>query len=99
MLFFVIGLPGAFADWCETVVRRLAERALGPIELVRVDTLAQLALDAIGTGASQAGVFAHQPGGGLCAAVAGKPRDLHDPRARPRARRARPGLRPGPRPA
>src|SRR5712691_858084 len=84
MLFFVIGLPGAFADWCETVVRRLAERALGPIELIRADTLAQLALDAIGSGASQAVVSAHQPGGGLCAALAENRRNFIVARDDPR---------------
>ena len=84
MLFFVMGVPGAFTDWCETAVMRLTERLYGPIELVRADTLAQLALNAIGSGASQAVVSTCQPGGGMCAALLESRRNfivaLDDPR-------------------
>ena len=69
MLFFVTGLPGAFADWCEAVVVRLVEQALGPVQVLHADTLAQLALSAIGAGASRAVVSTRHPGGGICGAL------------------------------
>jgi hypothetical protein len=84
MLFFVIGLPGAFGDWCEAVVVRLAQQVFGPVELIHADTLEQLALSAIGTGASQAVVVTRQPGGAMCAALVEHRRNfvvaLDDPR-------------------
>ena len=69
MLFFVIGLPSAFAEWCDAVTAELARRALGPTESIRADTLEQIALNVIATGASQAVVSSRQPGGRLRAAL------------------------------
>jgi hypothetical protein len=69
MLLFVIGLPSAFAEWCDRLVMRLAERALGPIEVVHANTLQEIALHVIATGTSQAVVSSRQPGGRLRAAL------------------------------
>ncbi len=69
MLFFVIGLPGGFAEWCGAVTAELARRALGPTELIGADTLEQIALNVIETGASRAVVSSRQPGGRLRAAL------------------------------
>ncbi len=69
MLLFVIGLQSAFAEWCDAVTVELARRALGPTELIRGDTLEQIALNVIATGASQAVVSSRQPGGRLRAAL------------------------------
>lgn len=69
MFFFVIGLQSAFAEWCEAVTAELARHALGPTELIRADTLEQIALNVIATGASQAVVSSRQPGGRLRAAL------------------------------
>jgi cytochrome c5 len=70
MFLFVLGVPGGFAEWCEAVVARLAERALSPIERLRADTLEELALAAIRSGATRAVVASHRPGGALREALA-----------------------------
>jgi hypothetical protein len=84
MLLCVVGLPGAFADWCEALVGGLAERAWGPITTVRADTLEEFALEMIGTGSSQAVLSSRRPGGRLCRALAEERRNfvvaLDDPR-------------------
>jgi hypothetical protein len=33
MILFSIGLPGRFAEWCDAVISRLAQRALGSVEV------------------------------------------------------------------
>jgi hypothetical protein len=65
MLFFVFGLPGGFATWCEQVVAALVRRTGGAGGLIRGDTLEQIASGAIATGASQGVVSSRQPGGRL----------------------------------
>ena len=69
MIFFSIGLPGRFAEWCDAVIFRLAQRALGPVELVSLNTLDELALAMIRTGASHFVVCSRQPGGGVQTAL------------------------------
>ena len=69
MLFFVFGLPGGFATWCEQVVAALVRRAGGSGGLIRGETLEQIAAAAIATGASQGIVSSRQPGGRLRAAL------------------------------
>jgi hypothetical protein len=69
MLFFVFGLPGGFATWCEQVVAALVRRAGGAGGLIRGDTLEQIASGAIAAGASQGVVSSRQPGGRLRAAL------------------------------
>jgi hypothetical protein len=52
MIFFSVGLPGCFTEWCDAVIPRLAQCALGSIEVLGINTLEELAL-AIRTDASQ----------------------------------------------
>ncbi|HLY46410.1 MAG TPA: hypothetical protein VKQ73_12575 [Stellaceae bacterium] len=76
MFFFVFGLPGRFAQWCDALTVELAGLALGPNGLSHAETLDQLALNALTTGASQGVVAARQPGGKLRAALGHDRRDL-----------------------
>ena len=69
MLYFVIGLPGRFTEWCDAATAEIARRALGPTELVRADTLEEISLGMIRTGASRAVVASRQPGGRLRSAL------------------------------
>jgi hypothetical protein len=69
MLYFVIGLPGRFTDWCDAVTAEIARRALGPTELVRADALEEISLAMIRTGASSGVVASRQPGGRLRSAL------------------------------
>src|SRR5258707_15838576 len=69
MLVFVAGLAGRFREWCDAVVARLAERALGPTAVLRADTLDQISRSVIGGGASRAVVASRQPSGRLRAAL------------------------------
>jgi hypothetical protein len=69
MLYFVIGLPGRFTEWCDAATAEIARRALGPTELVRADTLEVISLAMIRTRASQAVVASRQPGGRLRSAL------------------------------
>jgi hypothetical protein len=95
MIFFSIGLPGRLAEWCDAVIFRLAQRALGPVELVSLNTLDELALAMIRTGASHFVVCARQPGGGVQTALAQAGRRfiavLDEPRAALRDLATRPG--------
>ena len=69
MFYFVVGLPGRFTEWCDAVSAQIARRALGPTELVRADTLQEIALWIMRTGASQGVVASRQPGGRLRSAL------------------------------
>ena len=69
MLYFVIGLPGRFTEWCDAVAAEIARRALGPTELVRADRLEEISLWMIRTGASRGVVASRQPGGRLRSAL------------------------------
>jgi hypothetical protein len=69
MLYFVIGLPGRFTEWCDAATAEIARRALGPTELVRGNTLEEISLALIRTGASRAVVASRQPGGRLRSAL------------------------------
>src|SRR5437867_456761 len=69
MLLFVLALPGRFAEWCDALTARLAERALGPTAIVRANTLQEISLGMISGGVSQAVVAARQPGGRVRAAL------------------------------
>ncbi len=63
MLFYVIGVPGRFAEWCETATARLVRHAYGAAELIRADTLEEVTRCLLRSGASHGVVAAHQPGG------------------------------------
>ncbi len=69
MLYFVTGLPARFIEWCDAATAGIAQRALGPTELARVDTLAEISLWMIRTGASRGVVASRQPGGRLHSAL------------------------------
>lgn len=70
MIFFSVGLPGRFAEWCDAVISRLARHALGAVEVVSLNTLEELALATIRTGAPHFVVCSRQPGGGVQTALA-----------------------------
>jgi hypothetical protein len=96
MIFFSIGLPGRFAEWCDAVIFRLTQRALGSVELVSLNTLDELALAMIKTGASHFVVCSRQPGGGVQTALAQSAKRfiavLDEPRAALRDLATRPGF-------
>jgi len=69
MLYFVIGLPGRFTEWCDAVTGEIVRRALGPTELLRADTLEEISLWMMRTGASRGVVASRQPGGRLRSAL------------------------------
>jgi hypothetical protein len=69
MLYFVIGLPGRFTEWCDAVSVEVARRAIGPTELVRADTLEEISLWMMRTGAPRGVVASRQPGGRLRSAL------------------------------
>jgi hypothetical protein len=61
MIFFSVGLPGRFAEWCDEVTRRLAVHNLGPVELVALNTLEEVAAAAIRTSAPHLVASSRQP--------------------------------------
>src|SRR6516162_9131532 len=69
MLYFVIGLPGRFTEWCDAATGEIVRRALGPTELLRADTLEEISLWMMRTGASRGVVASRQPGGRLRSAL------------------------------
>jgi hypothetical protein len=69
MIYFVIGLPGQFTEWCHAAAAEIAKRALGPTELIRADSLAEISVAMIRTGAERAVVASRQPGGRLRSAL------------------------------
>lgn len=69
MIFFSVGLPGRFTEWCDAVTSRLAQHALGSVEVLSVNTLEELALAMIPSGASHFVVCSRQPGGGVQTAL------------------------------
>jgi hypothetical protein len=84
MWFFVFGLPGAFAQWCDTVTAELVKRAFGSSELIHADSLEQFAVCAIMTGASRGVVSSRQPSGGLRTALVANGRNFVVAREDPR---------------
>jgi len=95
MIFFSVGLPGHFAEWCDAVIARLARHVLGPVEVVSLNTLEELGLAMIRSGASHLVVCSRQPGGALQTALAQAGRRfiavLDEPRAALRELAIRPG--------
>src|SRR5437868_11799304 len=69
MFLFVVGFPGRFAAWCDAVVAGLAERSLGPIDVMHANTLEEFACGVLRSGASQAVVASRQGGGRLYRAL------------------------------
>lgn len=62
MFPFLLGLPGRFTKRCEALVTALAERTLGPVGLIHADTLEQISLHVLASGASHAVVTSRQAG-------------------------------------
>lgn len=62
-MFFLIGPPTCFTEWCGSIVARLAGQASGAITTIHADTLEDLSLGVIKSGATQAIVAARHPGG------------------------------------
>lgn len=69
MLYFVIGLPGRFTEWCDAASVEIVRRALGPTELVRADTLEEISLSMMRAGAARGVVASRQPGGRVRSAL------------------------------
>lgn len=65
MIFFSIGLPSRFADWCDTVLARLVQHNLGTAEVVAVENLEQVALSVIRTTCPHLVAVSRQPQGSL----------------------------------
>ena len=84
MLYFVLGATGRFSRWCETLVAELAGGHDGPAPIISANTLAELALGALRTRASQSVVASRQPTGALRRALIAAGRrsivTLDDPR-------------------
>src|SRR5262249_20762981 len=62
-------LPGRFTEWCDAATAAIARQALGATELVRADTLEEISLAMIRSGAARAVVASRQPGGRLRSAL------------------------------
>ncbi|HEY1799124.1 MAG TPA: hypothetical protein VGG57_23620 [Stellaceae bacterium] len=69
MLYFVIGLPGHFAAWCDAVTLRLLRQAHGGGEALAANTLQDLAAAAIRAGSAHAVVTSRNPAGRLRATL------------------------------
>lgn len=75
MLFFVIAVPGRFADCCEALTAALVQQVSGAVELTSGDTLDEIARNALFVGASYSVVASRHPRGRLMRALteAGRP--------------------------
>src|SRR6266568_4100698 len=65
MVLFSLGLPGRFGDWCDAVILRMAEAALGSVAAVTVNTPEELATALITGEGSNFLVICRQPPGWL----------------------------------
>ena len=71
MLFFVIGLPGRFAEWCESATMRLVQHEFGSAEPIAADTFEEVTDALLRGGAAHGVVAARHPGGRVRRALAG----------------------------
>jgi hypothetical protein len=60
VIFFSLGLPTRFAEWCDAVIVRLVHQALGPVEAIAADTLEQFSLGIVKIGSPYAIVISRQ---------------------------------------
>jgi len=85
MIFFSIGLPSRFAEWCDQLVCRLVERALGPVRIAGASTVADVGLALIASPEPHVMIAARYPTAALVEAFANSGRGfliaLDDPRA------------------
>ncbi len=70
VIFFSIGLPSYFTEWCDMVTTRLVQRALGPVEAAGADTIEQFALAVIKARSPYLVVWSRQTIGHLWEALA-----------------------------
>lgn len=61
MIFFSIGMPSRFAEWCDALTSRLAEYSFGSTERTAVNTLDELAAAVLRTRASHLIACSRQP--------------------------------------
>jgi hypothetical protein len=61
MIFFSIGLPSQFAEWCDRLILRLVERCFGSAEAVALNGLDELAARVIRSKTSNLVVCCRQP--------------------------------------
>ncbi len=72
MLFFVIGLPGRFAERCEVAATRLVQQAFGSSALIAANTFEEVTHSLLHSGGTAHGVVAaRHPGGRIRRALAG----------------------------
>jgi hypothetical protein len=85
MIFFSIGLPSRFAEWCDLLASRLAKEALGASDLVSANNLEEIGLAAVKSQSEHLVISARQLTadlqGALAAAACGFIIALDDPRA------------------
>src|SRR5712691_1982672 len=65
MVLFSLGLPGRFGDWCDAVILRMAEAALGSVAAIAANTPEELAAALIAGEGSSFLVIGRQPPGWL----------------------------------
>ncbi len=84
MVFTSVVLPSPFGEWCNAVIARLVESALGPVELAGADTIEQFTHAVMRTELPYLVVGSCQTVGRLWSALAGAERSfvvaLDDPR-------------------
>ena len=69
MIFFSIGLPSRFAEWCDLLVTRLAEEALGPTHLIAGNNLEEIGLAVVKSQGEHLVIGARQPTASLHGAL------------------------------
>lgn len=65
MIFFSIGLPSRFAEWCDAILTRLVQHSLGAVEVAAVENLEAVALSVIRTNCPHLVAVSRQPQGSL----------------------------------
>jgi len=70
MLFFVVAMPGRFGQWCQDLALELVQRALGPTQLLRADSLEEISGGLMGASVAPHTVIAStQPSSALRGAL------------------------------
>jgi hypothetical protein len=70
MIFFSIGLPSPLVEWCDAVIARLVQSVVGSAEVISANTLDELGLALIKSGAPHFVVGSRLPSDGLRSALA-----------------------------
>lgn len=69
MIFFSVALAGRFGAWCDIVIARLVEEALGTTEIIGADTLEQFVFGVIKAQTPNVVIASRQPLGSLWTAL------------------------------